>query len=108
MCTTLTKMTVTGVSRCYPFWQEYMACYVINHDNAQARKQGICVPKLEDYYECLHHRKEVDQRLRNELLLRVCLIQPSKREHKLSKTPTERWKLHILGKMRPRLDKYEV
>ena len=36
-----------------------MACYVINHDNIEARKQGVCAPKLEDYYECLHHRKEV-------------------------------------------------
>ena len=40
-----------------------MACYVINHDNIEARKQGVCVPKLEDYYECLHHRKEVCQPL---------------------------------------------
>ncbi|KPI37246.1 uncharacterized protein AB675_1445 [Cyphellophora attinorum] len=47
-----------GVSRCFPFWQEYMACYVINQNDPEARKQGVCVPRLEDYYECLHHKKE--------------------------------------------------
>lgn len=36
-----------------------MACYVINQNDPEARKQGVCAPRLEDYYECLHHRKEV-------------------------------------------------
>jgi NADH dehydrogenase (ubiquinone) Fe-S protein 5 len=36
-----------------------MACYVINQNDAEARKQGVCAPRLEDYYECLHHKKEV-------------------------------------------------
>lgn len=48
-----------GPSRCYPFWQEVMACYVTNtspYDNTGAKQ---CVLPLEDYLECLHHRKEV-------------------------------------------------
>jgi hypothetical protein len=56
------RLTITGVSRCFPFWQEYMACYVINQNDPEARKQGVCVPRLEDYYECLHHKKEVSSR----------------------------------------------
>jgi len=36
-----------------------MACYVINQHDVEARKQAVCAPRLEDYYECLHHRKEV-------------------------------------------------
>ena len=50
---------LTGVSRCYPFWQEYLACFVINKDDPEARAKGPCLPRLEDYYECLHHKKEV-------------------------------------------------
>ena len=53
-------LTSPGPSRCFPFWQELLACYVVNTDNADdvsgAKK---CIPALEDYYECLHHRKEV-------------------------------------------------
>jgi NADH dehydrogenase (ubiquinone) Fe-S protein 5 len=47
------------VSRCFPFWQEYLACHVINQNDPEARKKGACAPVLEDYYECLHHKKEV-------------------------------------------------
>ncbi|KAL2426148.1 hypothetical protein ABEF95_011931 [Exophiala dermatitidis] len=47
-----------GVSRCFPFWQEYMSCYVINQHDPEARARGVCAPRLEDYYECLHHKKE--------------------------------------------------
>jgi hypothetical protein len=47
-----------GVSRCFPFWQEYLACYIVNQ-NEDPRKKNVCVPVLEDYYECLHHKKEV-------------------------------------------------
>lgn len=36
-----------------------MSCYVINQHDPEARKQGVCAPRLEDYYECLHHKKEV-------------------------------------------------
>lgn len=36
-----------------------MACYVVNgsSDDSSGKKQ--CAPALEDYYECLHHKKEV-------------------------------------------------
>merc|ERR1712098_150625 len=47
-----------GPSRCYPFWQEVMACYVTNttpYDNSGAKN---CIFPLEDYMECLHHKKE--------------------------------------------------
>lgn len=53
------RQPAIGVGRCFPFWQEYMACYVINQNDPEARKQGVCAPRLEDYYECLHHKKEV-------------------------------------------------
>ncbi len=36
-----------------------MACYVINQNKPEARNRGECAPRLEDYYECLHHKKEV-------------------------------------------------
>lgn len=36
-----------------------MSCYVINQDDPEARARGVCAPRLEDYYECLHHKKEV-------------------------------------------------
>ena len=48
-----------GVSRCFPFWQEYLACHVMNQNDPEARNKGACAPNLEDYYECLHHKKEV-------------------------------------------------
>jgi NADH dehydrogenase (ubiquinone) Fe-S protein 5 len=51
-------LTRLGVSRCFPFWQEYLACYIVNQ-NEESRDKKTCVPVLEDYYECLHHRKEV-------------------------------------------------
>lgn len=51
-----------GPGRCYPFWQEVLGCYVVNSGEGEAGKQK-CTPALEDYYECLHHRKEVCQKL---------------------------------------------
>ncbi len=53
----------TGVSRCFPFWQELLACYIVNStsDGDESGKLR-CVPALEDYYECLHHTKEVSTR----------------------------------------------
>lgn len=47
-----------GPSRCYGFWQEVLGCYVVNAGEGEAGKKK-CMPALEDYYECLHHRKEV-------------------------------------------------
>ncbi|BFZ63787.1 hypothetical protein YB2330_004919 [Saitoella coloradoensis] len=42
-----------GRSRCFPFWQDYLAC------NAQSEKVGECTLAMQDYMECLHHTKEV-------------------------------------------------
>src|SRR5699024_2019567 len=47
-----------GRSRCYPFWQELLGCYVINSAEGEAGKKK-CAGAMEDYYECLHHKKEV-------------------------------------------------
>jgi hypothetical protein len=51
--------THTGPSRCFPFWQEVLACYVTNTNAEDDSGKAKCVPVLEDYYECLHHKKEV-------------------------------------------------
>ena len=48
-----------GPSRCFPFWQELLACYVMNTESDDTSGAQKCLPALEDYYECLHHRKEV-------------------------------------------------
>lgn len=47
-----------GPSRCFTFWQEALGCYVVNAGEGESGKKK-CLPALEDYYECLHHRKEV-------------------------------------------------
>ena len=49
-----------GPSRCFPFWQELLACYVVNTNTDDISGAKKCLPALEDYYECLHHRKEVN------------------------------------------------
>lgn len=48
-----------GPSRCFPFWQELLACYVVNTNTDDVSGAKKCLPALEDYYECLHHKKEV-------------------------------------------------
>ncbi|KAL9085292.1 MAG: hypothetical protein Q9159_004801 [Coniocarpon cinnabarinum] len=48
-----------GPSRCFPFWQEVLACYVVNTSAEDVSGQAKCKPALEDYYECLHHKKEL-------------------------------------------------
>lgn len=53
-----TNLLPSGPSRCYPFWQEVLGCYVVNSGEGEAGKKK-CTPALEDYHECLHHRKEV-------------------------------------------------
>ncbi|KAF1827440.1 uncharacterized protein K489DRAFT_16662 [Dissoconium aciculare CBS 342.82] len=50
-----------GPSRCFPFWQEVLACYVVNTSAENDSGKAKCVPVLEDYYECLHHRKEANK-----------------------------------------------
>ncbi|CAG7566517.1 uncharacterized protein B0J16DRAFT_330802 [Fusarium flagelliforme] len=47
-----------GVGRCFPFWQEVMGCYVVNTSAADDSGKKKCGMALEDYYECLHHKKE--------------------------------------------------
>ncbi|ROT40136.1 NADH:ubiquinone oxidoreductase 11.5kD subunit [Sodiomyces alkalinus F11] len=47
-----------GPSRCFPFWQELLACYVVNSAEEDVKAKGKCGAALEDYYECLHHKKE--------------------------------------------------
>ncbi|KAI5804317.1 hypothetical protein EDC01DRAFT_779211 [Geopyxis carbonaria] len=43
---------------CYPFWQDFLACYVSNTADSSEEGRWRCVPQKNDYYECLHHRKE--------------------------------------------------
>ncbi|KAL1902704.1 hypothetical protein Sste5346_001147 [Sporothrix stenoceras] len=47
-----------GPGRCFPFWQEMLACYVVNSSGEDEAGKKKCAPLLEDYYECLHHKKE--------------------------------------------------
>ncbi|KAK8100349.1 NADH dehydrogenase iron-sulfur protein 5-A [Apiospora kogelbergensis] len=47
-----------GPGRCFPFWQEVLACYVVNTNADDNSGKAKCAPVLEDYYECLHHKKE--------------------------------------------------
>ncbi|KAI0200987.1 hypothetical protein F4808DRAFT_426146 [Astrocystis sublimbata] len=47
-----------GPGRCFPFWQEVLACYVVNTSAEDDSGKKKCGPILEDYYECLHHKKE--------------------------------------------------
>ena len=36
-----------------------LACYVSNTNSEDDSGKVKCAPVLEDYYECLHHKKEV-------------------------------------------------
>ncbi|EJP63933.1 hypothetical protein NHJ13051_001616 [Beauveria bassiana] len=47
-----------GVGRCFSFWQEVMGCYVVNTSSDNDSGKMKCTLALEDYYECLHHKKE--------------------------------------------------
>ncbi|KAI4177049.1 MAG: hypothetical protein LQ343_000529 [Gyalolechia ehrenbergii] len=64
----------TGPSRCFPFWQELLACYVVNTNTDDVTGAKKCVLALEDYYECLHHRKEVifPDILRVQSVVQIC------------------------------------
>ncbi|EGP88070.1 unnamed protein product [Zymoseptoria tritici ST99CH_1A5] len=50
-----------GPSRCFPYWQEVLACYVVNTSAEDDSGKAKCQPPLQDYYECLHHRKEASK-----------------------------------------------
>ena len=43
-----------GVARCYPFWAEFKEC-IQTEERADG---GKCAAMREDYFECLHHKKE--------------------------------------------------
>ena len=58
ICQCLHEST-TGQSRCFPFWQDLLACYVVNTTADDVSGGKKCLPALDDYYECLHHKKEV-------------------------------------------------
>ncbi|CAK4706221.1 hypothetical protein LEN26_014562 [Aphanomyces euteiches] len=40
-------------NRCYAFWKDVERC------NKEAELPGQCVAAVEDYLECLHHKKEL-------------------------------------------------
>eukprot|EP00850_Spirogloea_muscicola_P026890 SM011791S25562 [mRNA] locus=s11791:195:383:- [translate_table: standard] len=42
-----------GAGRCYAVWLEFSECM------ARCEEPSQCAPLREDYFECLHHRKEV-------------------------------------------------
>jgi NADH dehydrogenase (ubiquinone) Fe-S protein 5 len=52
-------LLVLGPGRCFPFWQELLGCYAVNSAEDDGKGKAKCGPALEDYYECLHHKKEV-------------------------------------------------
>ncbi|OJD32064.1 nadh:ubiquinone oxidoreductase subunit [Diplodia corticola] len=52
------SFSITGPSRCFPFWQEVLACYVTNSSAENKDGKSKCLATLDDYYECLHHKKE--------------------------------------------------
>ncbi|KUI56780.1 NADH dehydrogenase [ubiquinone] iron-sulfur protein 5-B [Cytospora mali] len=84
-----------GPSRCFPFWQELLACYVVNTNSEDDSNKKKCVPVLEDYYECMHHKKEA---------ARVVALQAAYRKAELNQgredTPTagQIRNLGLLGK----------
>lgn len=49
------------LSQCFPFWQDLLACYVMNTNSSSDEGKWKCVPQRDDYYECLHHSKEVSE-----------------------------------------------
>ena len=55
----LTSSVSSGQGRCFPFWQELLACYVVNTTSDDVSGSRKCLPALADYEECLSHRKEV-------------------------------------------------
>ena len=55
----------SGVGRCFPFWQDVLACYVVNTSAEDDSGKKKCAFALEDYYECLHHKKEVGPLLKS-------------------------------------------
>ncbi|KAK6329919.1 hypothetical protein TWF718_003346 [Orbilia javanica] len=50
-----------GVTPCFPFWQDFLACYIMNTSKYSDAGKLLCRPHRDDYYECLHHTKEMDK-----------------------------------------------
>lgn len=46
-----------GSSRCFGEWQRFLECYT----NADTTHPVQCTPHVDDYFECLHHRKEKER-----------------------------------------------
>lgn len=46
-----------GIGRCYPFFADYRECVAEKENTATG---NVCKLIREDYFECLHHRKEHD------------------------------------------------
>jgi NADH dehydrogenase (ubiquinone) Fe-S protein 5 len=44
----------SGKGRCFGEFQRYIECYT----NASTEHPTQCTPHAEDYFECLHHKKE--------------------------------------------------
>ncbi|KAK9759839.1 hypothetical protein K7432_016723 [Basidiobolus ranarum] len=42
-----------GRNRCFNLWQEFSKCYVMSDNPSE------CILQQEDYFECLHHTKEI-------------------------------------------------
>jgi NADH dehydrogenase (ubiquinone) Fe-S protein 5 len=36
-----------------------LACYSVSLESGDPKAKAKCLPVLDDYYECLHHKKEV-------------------------------------------------
>ncbi|KAL3797050.1 hypothetical protein ACHAWO_006686 [Cyclotella atomus] len=51
-----------GVSRCYPFFAEFKECLkteeIITRDDGKIKWKNECYKTREDYFECLHAKKE--------------------------------------------------
>ncbi|KAK4242247.1 hypothetical protein C8A03DRAFT_40375 [Achaetomium macrosporum] len=80
-----------GPGRCFPFWQELLSCYVINTNEDDDSGKKKCVPVMEDFYECLHHRKEA---------ARVKMLQSAYRQaeaKKLQENPPTAGQIRNLG-----------
>lgn len=44
----------TEKGRCFEFWQDFLKCH-----NTSIYPSKQCTAQAEDYFECLHHTKEV-------------------------------------------------
>ncbi|WFD34140.1 hypothetical protein MCUN1_000976 [Malassezia cuniculi] len=80
-----------GPSRCFEFWQDFRKCYL------NAESPAECKLAKDDYFECLHHTKEVS--LETNKLDRALTIKERtiERQHEESKRAREAAKKGGLG-----------